>query len=889
MNGKRVCVFLSPLALIIAALGTAGSLLISAWTPVPVADDPLVRMPGTQPGLVTLEGPRQCMNCHAGLSDPSVEPGFNWKGSMMAQAARDFLFYACVTVAGQDSAWAIDRPNAVDICERCHYPEGWLEGRSDPTNASAMAGSDFDGVHCAFCHAMYDPFFEGTYAGTREGSDWAAYWDETNASSTPSQPAANATYAEDATLASSVTMFNGNVFYSGNEPFSPAYDEAGSGQFYVSGDGAKRAPFADAAARHSMFYSRFHKSKHFCSTCHDVSNPALANLAFNGTTPGDGTTVLPTEENPAYSYYHVERTTSEFMLSAYAAQGGAPGIGPYAPDVFTTSYANNYIAKCQDCHMPDGVGKACEQNGVPIRPDESVEHPLSGQPVHDMTGGNAWVSFVLASAVSGSPNYDATNDGLLNQGPAALTLDMTAGEGIDPVALLAGADRARQNLQHAAAIQGFSYNPTTGQVTFRVQNQTGHKLISGFPEGRRMFVSVEAYDALNTRLYAVNPYDDAADTLKGLDPAYSPNSPALDPNEFYVDELVYEMHPTSALTGETQTFHFALATGREKDIRIPPKGFDIANAATRLAEPVWHGASAPDYFTAAEYAGGYDEVALADYGVLMPGAARVEVKLYYQTTSREYIEFLRNEINGTGNLTLPVSAYIVQTDPFFDRLKAWGDTIWQLWTHNADVPGAAPVLMTEASVDTDADITDVYWDQPSTSVNVTFNTKSGDSYDIETAETDAYDDGLAWSTIATIAATDSATTFADDLSANPLSHAFRFYRIRRTDGTGVSQQTAGVFELSLTASPALKFISTPLVPDADHASVREIFGEGTARQIARTGFAVNDLTENTGLVTRMSYALVDPNVFLVEGGTEFDLAPGVGYQLTMGSGPPLTY
>ena len=85
-----------------------------------VKDDPLVRMPGTQPApenSVALEAPTRCLNCHEGYN-PSIEPGFNWKGSMMAQSARDFVFWSCMTVAGQDSSWAIGTPNAVDICER---------------------------------------------------------------------------------------------------------------------------------------------------------------------------------------------------------------------------------------------------------------------------------------------------------------------------------------------------------------------------------------------------------------------------------------------------------------------------------------------------------------------------------------------------------------------------------------------------------------------------------------------------------------------------------------------------------------------------------------------------------------------------------------------------
>jgi hypothetical protein len=198
-----------------------------------------------------------------------------------------------------------------------------------------------------------------------------------------------------------------------------------------------------------------------------------------------------------------------------------------------------------------------------------------------------------------------------------------------------------------------------------------------------------------------------------------PDPLGLAANEAYVDELVYEMKPSSSdqvpntnsvwLTGEYKTFHFALATGRYKDNRIPPKGFDAANAAQRNAETVYT-EKQPDgtfidngstFYTDEEYAGGYDEVSLT----IPAGADYVEVNLFYQTTSREYIEFLRDEINGTVNLTLSSptlsgepNAYVVQTDPFFDQLRAWGDTIWNLWTHNMNVDGAAPFLMTSAAV-----------------------------------------------------------------------------------------------------------------------------------------------------------------------------------------------
>jgi len=669
---------------------TVGTTRQAAWTPLAVDQDPLVRMPGTQPGGAgTLEPSTNCTNnCHAGYNK-AVEPGHNWRGSMMAQAARDFLFWSCFTVAGQDSIWAIGRPNAMDLCERCHFPKGWVEGRSDPPNASLMTGSDYDGVQCDSCHKMYDPFYESTFNGTREGSDWAGYWDEATQAS---QTAAAATRQDDIAEASKLTLFNSNPAYQGNLPASATYSEAGSGQYYIAGSAQKRASFQDAGAKHSFLYSRFHKSRYFCSSCHDVSNPALANLALKDLAPGDKTTVLPSEKDPASSYFHVERTFSEFMLSAYGQQGGADGIGPFAPSSLATSRPGNKIASCQDCHMRDVAGVACNKNSSVNRPSGSTEHPKSGVPLHDMTGGNIWVSHILASAVGGSTVYDAQNASLLGQGAAALTLDLTQGEGVDPVALLDGVARAKQQLQMAAAIQNLTYNSSTGALAFRVQNQTGHKLISGFPEGRRMFINIKAYKG-GALVREINPYDASAGTLKGLPASFSSSSPPLGAAEQHDDALVYEMHPSSTLTGEAKTFHFVLADGRYKDNRIPPKGFDISKAAARKSEPVWQGAAAPALYTAQEYAGGYDQVAVT----LPAGADQVYVRLFYQVTSREYVEFLRDEIKGT-NPTLPAAAYIIQTDAFFAKLKAWGDTIWQLWDHNKNVPGAAPFLMAEASV-----------------------------------------------------------------------------------------------------------------------------------------------------------------------------------------------
>jgi hypothetical protein len=691
MFPKNLFLILTGATLLAAAV--IGSIAVQAQSTIPVDQDPDVRMPGTQPKQVSLEDSRRCMNCHAGYNS-AVEPGFNWQGSMMAQASRDFLFWATFTVAAQDAHFATNSFNAVDLCERCHFPKGWLEGRSDPPNASAMTGADYDGVSCDFCHRMYDPFFETVNQGVREGNDWLNYWDETNLSQTPSGQAAAQTYSADVLNAGLVKLFNGSPFFVNNKPFSSLYTEAAGGQFFITNDSNKRASFADAQARHRMDYSRFHKSKYFCASCHDVSNSVLANIGANPTEP------LPSELYSAFSYFHVERTFSEFMLSAYGQQGGSPGIGPFSPSVFETSLGSNYIARCQDCHMRDVLGRGADKKDAVLRKDESIEHPQSGQPLHDLTGGNIWVPSILASTVSGSPNYDPTNASLLRQGANVLTLDLNQGMGLEPAALLAGVDRSIQQLELAASIEGLNYNSSTGQLQFRVQNQTGHKLISGYPEGRRMYVNIRAYNN-GVLIHEVNPYDAVAATLKGLTYTYQPDPlgqlplpSGLASHETHVDALVYEMKGSSSISGEAQTFHFILVTDRYKDNRIPPKGFDISRAQDRLAHPRWAGADALNYFSSAEYAGGYHQVSLP----IAPGADYVEVNLYYQTTSREYNEFLRDEINASpANRTLPSEAYIAQTDPFFAKLKAWGDTMWSLWHHNRDLPGAAPVLMTSTA------------------------------------------------------------------------------------------------------------------------------------------------------------------------------------------------
>lgn len=657
MNTRRLRVLAA-----FACLAAAGALVVFAWTPQPVASDRRVFMPGSQPGSVNLESVSKCDNCHGGYN-AAVEPAHTWTGSMMAQAARDPIFWATLVVAEQDSIWALGNPNAGDLCLRCHTPPGWLGGRSDPPNGTALAGSDFEGVNCDSCHRMVDPLL-----ALRQLSSVPP---ETNATAIA---AADATYTRDRNILRNLLLFDGTPLLNTNTDLPTFYgtgavtnySEATGGQFFIDPGNAKSGQRYDADPTHQLYYSRFHKSRNFCATCHDVSNPALANVALGAGVP---------ERQAAASYFHVERTWSEFALSAYAR-----GIGTNTNPKLAAA-GIPFAASCQDCHMRDVTGKACNKQGIATRTDLAL---------HDLTGGNSWMLGILASADNNGPAYDAYNFAILSGSKYPGAKIDTMGLRNKGQALLDGKARALQMLSWAADLSPMANNDDS--ATIRILNNTGHKLISGYPEGRRLWLNVQFLNAAGAVISEINPYQPLV---------IGTNAQG---NNFYVsggtltrthDPLVFEAEMTSALSGEEKTFHFVLGTDRHKDNRIPPKGFDIANATPRLVHPRHEGADATNYFTAAEYAGGYHEVTVPK----PPGTAGWRARLYYQTTSKEYIEFLRDEIAGTNNSTLSSptprgepQAYVVQTDPFFSTLKDWGKAIWDLWLHNG---GSAPVLLTK--------------------------------------------------------------------------------------------------------------------------------------------------------------------------------------------------
>ena len=348
----------------------------------------------------------------------------------------------------------------------------------------------------------------------------------------------------------------------------------GNGMFIVDPTGARRGPFPDATSGHPILVSPFHREAALCGTCHDVSNTAFEKDGFGNYVPNEFD--APAASYSANTLMPIERTYSEWFHSEYNTLQGV-----YAPQ-FGGNKA--YVATCQDCHMRDVTGKGCNFAEAPVRTD---------LPLHDMTGGSTWLPGLLPSLYPDLPTeVNATN-------------------------LQAGVLRARYMLQNAAVVESEQQG---SQLWVRVTNDSGHKLPTGYPEGRRMWINVRFYDNQQT--------------LVGESGAYDFESGMLSHD---AQAKIYEAKPgldevTAPLVGVEPgpSFHFVLNNKIFKDNRIPPRGFTNDAFAGFGGSPVGHAYADGQYWDDTHYA-------------IPAQATSAVVILYYQSTSKEYIEFLRDE------------------------------------------------------------------------------------------------------------------------------------------------------------------------------------------------------------------------------------------------------
>ncbi len=360
-------------------------------------------------------------------------------------------------------------------------------------------------------------------------------------------------------------------------PLDPA-----NGEFVTDPDPVRRGPYSDVDPSHQWLQSDFHLTSDLCGTCHDVSNPVF----LAGDVPGKydvDALDTPHPDDNKRNMFPVERTFSEWSVSAYATNG------VYQPQ-FAGNKPDGIVSTCEDCHMHDVTGAGSNLPGSPNRTDLGL---------HDLTGGNNFVPDIL-------PDFFT---------------------GLDATALQAGKQRAVSMLTLAATM-ALTVVPADGHpaVNVRITNETGHKLPSGYPEGRRAWINVKAFDASSALIYESCAYDPQTGVL----------THDADAKIYLIEPgISTRLAPILGMPAEP-SFFFPLNDTVYFDNRIPPRGFTNAAFTQVQSPPVGYSYADGQYWDDTRY-------------ILPLGARTVEVTYYYQSTKKEYVEFLRDQ-NTTNNL-----------------------------------------------------------------------------------------------------------------------------------------------------------------------------------------------------------------------------------------------
>lgn len=634
-----------------------------------------------------------CVQCHFDFSSSENSIHRSWRGSMMAHASRDPLMWSALAVAEQDY------PGAGDTCIRCHVTKGWIEGRSVPSDGSALLDDDADGVTCHLCHRLANPDGSETTAIGTQAPGFAAF------GPTCATGDANAGVACD--TASGIPCSGGvaacaGESFTGNALIALFQDAA------TPEDISRLGPYANAQATNYHFWkqSAFQRDAALCGSCHDVSNPITGDLApahgrITGTLPAGAFSGVPNGtvtakagfRNPPYAYGVEQRTYSEWFASAFATAdvasfatlpaelrvaGGAPAQVAAAAAPHDGDYADGTPRgfTCQSCHLRPASAKGC-----------AFADERDDLPVHDLTGANTF-----------APRAILYLDDATLHGESRLRL----GGGLDGYsrdAITSGIARAEASLRSAASLE-LTQPASQLANTVRVVNLTGHKLFTGYPEGRRMWLNVKWYGNGNALLREDGAYGPlaVAEDLDGDGDSPDTVQTLLDPehtqiwnaeggiSKAWATRLVGELgvegstplsfdRATGAVTAtladaaaapmgaSTPSFHLVLNDVVLHDNRIPPWQLQFSEASKRNALPV-----PADQFLApgVEPEAGavylhYDDVALEPPG----GARRAEVALLYQTASWEYVQFLWKANDG-GN------AFLASVGD--DLLEAWLET-----------------------------------------------------------------------------------------------------------------------------------------------------------------------------------------------------------------------
>ncbi len=345
----------------------------------------------------------------------------------------------------------------------------------------------------------------------------------------------------------------------------------------------RRGPFQLTLNPHYWLQSRYHRSGTLCGNCHDVSNPAYSKQPDGSYRLNDLDAAHPTGNK--YDMFPVERTFSEWLQSEFA-QGPVEMGGRFGGNITA-------VSTCQDCHMPRTAFYGC---------DPVMEPPLRPLlPQHHFAGANTWVLGAVRNLYE-----DWVTD-------------------LDAALVESSINRASEMLQRASDLD-LTYDGGSS-LNARITNQGGHKLPSGYPEGRAMWINVKFVNANGDVIREYGAYDAVTSRFSRDTKVYEA--------ELGLDAYAAQVTGKPAGPG----FHFALNNTYYLDNRIPPRGFTNAGFASVGAAPVNYTYADGQY---------WDDTAFP----VPPAAVRADVRVYHQVTTTDYIEFLRdaNTTNADGQI-----------------------------------------------------------------------------------------------------------------------------------------------------------------------------------------------------------------------------------------------
>ncbi len=416
-----------------------------------------------------------------------------------------------------------------------------------------------------------------------------------------------------------------------------------SGQYVLDPFDRRRGPFTlnEPFFWHGWLESPFHQESLMCATCHEVSNPAISRVG--GATPAASDTYVLNnldEEHPTHEktdQFPIERTYTEWLNSDFAAgpidMGGRFGGNKQS------------VSTCQDCHMPDTTGVACAPglNGT-LRSD---------LPLHDFAGANSWVPEAIYRLDQSNALYGSGEE--------------------SGVSLSVFRDAIARNISMLQRSCDLELKRQGKKLRVRIINQTGHKLPTGYGEGRRMWINAQFFNKQGVMIQELGAYDNSTAVLTTGDTK--------------VYEIKHGLDATMATaTGVPagESFHFVLNNTIEKDNRIPPRGF--TNAAFEAGQAQVVGATYVD--------GQYWDDTKFD---IPANAWTARVTVFHQTTSKEYIDFLKaeNTTNTAGDIAYDEWVAGGKSEPVAMQIKdcsLWPNKDVNLMGTVGDIGGTAPAV-----------------------------------------------------------------------------------------------------------------------------------------------------------------------------------------------------